>query len=816
MAVPAKLDSAWIIVGCLENYAESIKDLQNNSKLDIVYEQQEHLYSRADTPFGEAGVYFALGPNKDPSLLFGTQDNVQFQLASDEDRRKLGVSREQFRLEYRSFNHVWMLVDLSTTGTYVGRDHVASQKARRAAEKARKPINSRHRSIALNPHAWNLIAVGTLQFQIKIGLVRPATTVTEADTLHLANFSLRSEAASSSAVFSSGQARLNFADQTNSPDYYILDQYAYSENREKLMMNKATGRYVTGDAFLHGRQERAARDRFENLVDILKVGKEMNLVPFLDDFMDESNYYVISEYWPSSTLGDLVESNCMPDLSKLYFIFAKINLALVWLHTHGIMARDIGPPCILVAHGNPCDSRLKGFTSAFWGRVARDVVGNPTFRAPEMDGEQEYSHSVDVYSLCKVLWYCLDGYGVCDTPIQDALDAGLVADARSRSTALAIRSKIDQTAEGVYRWPFESLQLRRRFPLRWCCCSDKPDQVYVRLPDIHAIVQALTDPFPCAESDDLPRLRSIRIDDGSRSDSYCKLNYARELMLRCSLLEHTGILNQTPSKIGTFSDQVDLNFELFYHSQSQTFNVTTLLRTVDSDTALKATWDLNPQTHHVYGERRWEGTYIDRASFETVLHRVQDLDSASTSLQNLPKQTLLPASSVFASHSGDMIFLPTKFVMPPFVIFDQGQESMSSSYPTFSSNLDLKSWCQMYGVGRLSDRLDLIDLRAATDWKHPPRRDLSSLEDDVATSILSIASSTEKFKFTRHRAKRRKITNAPSLDLSRTGRTSQISDSGIVPTVFRRGQHPLGTNQHELKLSAKGRTGHRQGRPKQG
>jgi hypothetical protein len=205
MAASPELDSAWIIVSCSESYAHDIEAFGINKRHIIVYEPTV-ADDREVTPFGdEQRVYFGLRPRREPSYLFGTTDNVQFQLASAGARRQLRVSESHFCLE---FNHhgSWMLVDLSSNGTWVkdpDASLVASNKARRLAASRGIPIEGNYRRIAVHPEQWTIISVRKLQFHIKVGKEKPSSFIPYNGELNLENFHLQSNPTFSSTLESS-------------------------------------------------------------------------------------------------------------------------------------------------------------------------------------------------------------------------------------------------------------------------------------------------------------------------------------------------------------------------------------------------------------------------------------------------------------------------------------------------------------------------------------------------------------------------------------------------------------------------------------
>ena len=187
-----------------------------------------------------------------------------------------------------------------------------------------------------------------------------------------------------------------------------------------------------------------------------------------------------------------------------------------------------------------------------------------------------------------------------------------------------IQEEIDSLADGAYSWPFQSLRLKRRFIVAW---YREWNDTYIRLSDLYQLIQALADPYRASKIPTIVKARDV--DDVDFPGRYCRLVYGTRLFEECGLLWHANILKPRSSGQGVFSAPVDLYFDLYYHTASQMFNVTTLLRTVPLDLARVATWNLEPQIQEVHGDAQWEGNYIDRQSFEKVLERVQCADVAA-------------------------------------------------------------------------------------------------------------------------------------------------------------------------------------------
>ncbi|KIW58799.1 hypothetical protein PV05_03296 [Exophiala xenobiotica] len=734
MADSRELDSAWIIISCSESHADDISRLEANKNHIIVYEDLP-LDGRDTTPFGdEQRVYFGLRPRKEPSYLFGTGDNVSFQLTEAGAGRRLRVSNAQFCLK---FNHhkSWMLVDLSTNGTWVEQDLVVSARARHCALSTGHAIQSQYDRLALHPEKWNLITAGKIQFQIKMGKARPSSYVADdgkhdLDLLHLQFNPI--------SMTPSVPMRPAFVDQVASWKFHRTNSYTSgTSSRTKLLVRKSTGQRVIGKVY-DKKESDAAQRRYDALFEILSAGSEKNLIPFLES-VEENGHTIISEYFVARPLNELIEKELTPYPFELSFIFAQINRAVTHLHSKGIIHGNIRPEVILVARGSPFTSRLTGFSEAIWTGSGTEVIGHHDYRAPEMNGCQNYDQLVDVFSLSKVMQHCLAIHDASDTLMDSTVQKGLAVDPVKRHRASQIQEEIDSTADGDYTWPFEPVKLKRRFTVAW---YHEYNDTYIRLSDLYPLLQSLADPYRAKAIS--PIVKPRYIDDPNFPGEYCKLVYGENLFVACGVGYSSGILKPQNKKQGVFSGYVDLNFEVFYHIASQMFNVTTLLRTVPLELARVATWDIEPQIQEVHGDKYWEGNYIDRPSFEKVLERVQQTTKTGVLLDHITLDDQRAHTRFATVDYSKAVIVVTKWASPPWVTLSREKAKKSFDGNHFGSKDDLQEWCATYGLQSVLDRVNLTigHHPIPRDWKIAPRLALPPLGDDDMTSILSSHSST--------------------------------------------------------------------------
>jgi len=120
-----------------------------------------------------------------------------------------------------------MLVDLSSNGSWVDQDLVASNKARGLAISKGIPVECNYRRIALQPEKWHLISTGKVQLQIKVGKATPPSFVPDKGELGLNNLHLQSNPISSSALTLSMLIKPAFVDQATSRKFHCMENYTF-------------------------------------------------------------------------------------------------------------------------------------------------------------------------------------------------------------------------------------------------------------------------------------------------------------------------------------------------------------------------------------------------------------------------------------------------------------------------------------------------------------------------------------------------------------------------------------------------------------
>eukprot|EP00058_Branchiostoma_floridae_P018931 XP_002604420.1 hypothetical protein BRAFLDRAFT_220446 [Branchiostoma floridae] len=145
-------------------------------------------------------------------------------------------------------------------------------------------------------------------------------------------------------------------------------------------------------------------------VSIMRDYHHNNIVEMYDSFLVEDELWVIMEFLEGGSLTDIVTHTKMNE-EQIATVCKAVLEALVFLHSWGIIHRDIKSDSILLAH----DGKVKLSDFGFCAQVTPDLpkrkslVGTPYWMAPEVISRLPYGPEVDLWSLAIMVMEMVDG-----------------------------------------------------------------------------------------------------------------------------------------------------------------------------------------------------------------------------------------------------------------------------------------------------------------------------------------------------------------------------------------------------------------------
>jgi len=152
--------------------------------------------------------------------------------------------------------------------------------------------------------------------------------------------------------------------------------------------------------------------RFEREAKILKKLKHKNIVRFYDFAKFDDTFGIIIEFVEGNSLKNLIKENRIQDEDVRMFIIFEILKGVNYLHKKGIIHRDLKPSNILIS--NKGEVKISDFGLSLSIEETRitgsgEVLGTPSYIAPEIFEGKKYSFQSDIFSLGVIFYEIFSG-----------------------------------------------------------------------------------------------------------------------------------------------------------------------------------------------------------------------------------------------------------------------------------------------------------------------------------------------------------------------------------------------------------------------
>lgn len=171
----------------------------------------------------------------------------------------------------------------------------------------------------------------------------------------------------------------------------------------------SSGRQVAVKKMDLRKQQR--RELLFNEVVIMRDYKHPNIVEMYDSFLVGDELWVVMEFLEGGALTDIVTHTGRMQEEQVAYVCQAILKALAFLHSQGVIHRDIKSDSILLTH----DGNVKLSDFGFCAQISSDtpkrksLVGTPYWMAPEVISRLPYGTEVDIWSLGIMVMEMVDG-----------------------------------------------------------------------------------------------------------------------------------------------------------------------------------------------------------------------------------------------------------------------------------------------------------------------------------------------------------------------------------------------------------------------
>lgn len=127
-------------------------------------------------------------------------------------------------------------------------------------------------------------------------------------------------------------------------------------------------------------------------------------------FQDHTNLYLLTEFVPGGELYSVLARKGPLSKAEVRFYSAEIVTALCYLHSEGVLYRDLKPENVLITSSGHI--KLADFSCAKWmkqGEKTYSLVGTPHCLAPEMIQRSGHSFAVDWWTLGVLIYEMMFG-----------------------------------------------------------------------------------------------------------------------------------------------------------------------------------------------------------------------------------------------------------------------------------------------------------------------------------------------------------------------------------------------------------------------
>jgi len=159
-------------------------------------------------------------------------------------------------------------------------------------------------------------------------------------------------------------------------------------------------------------------NQFKREAEVLSQLAHLNLPRVTDYFICNGRRYLVQELIEGKTLEEVMDEESPRKEEEVVAWALQVCDALTYLHSQGMVYRDLKPSNVIVGPGGTLKLIDFGLVRFFSMGKPKDTVimGTPGFAAPEQYGQGETDPRSDVFSLGVLIHHLLTGHDPTSTP----------------------------------------------------------------------------------------------------------------------------------------------------------------------------------------------------------------------------------------------------------------------------------------------------------------------------------------------------------------------------------------------------------------
>ncbi|KAJ3308049.1 camp-dependent protein kinase catalytic subunit [Boothiomyces sp. JEL0838] len=141
------------------------------------------------------------------------------------------------------------------------------------------------------------------------------------------------------------------------------------------------------------------------------------IVQFLGGFQDSLNIFMIQEYLPGGDLFNYIKSCGFLTEDHARYYATEIYMGLNFLHSKGIVYRDLKPENVLFDANGHAKLADLGFAKELNGNTTTTFCGTPSYLAPEVLNRQPYGLKIDWWTFGVIIFQLCSGCSPFQEPV---------------------------------------------------------------------------------------------------------------------------------------------------------------------------------------------------------------------------------------------------------------------------------------------------------------------------------------------------------------------------------------------------------------